>query len=155
MTHTSVRRPFRSCWWYAALAVLLLDLPGAAAQTAGLPAAFAACQEGADAPAAPALPVAGPLPGGVSGRVAFQATLYDRTGAPLREVTLGDVMPLASAFKTTVVAGALRDVDAGRLRLRQLFTTAENRSMEGVAPGQSALRSLLERAIRPVRPHRS
>ena len=93
-----------------------------------------------------------PLPAVVSGRVAFYAVRTDALGRAQEEVTLGNVdrtLPLASAYKTAVLYGALKDVDSGRLSLTQTFvSTALNRSIEDYPAGRNSLLTLARRAIR-------
>ncbi|KQR23005.1 serine hydrolase [Deinococcus sp. Leaf326] len=102
--------------------------------------------------AVPISPTGLPLPAGVTGRVNFYAAEYQpKTLTPIRAVFLGrpdDVQPLASLFKPLVVQRALRDVDAGRLRLNTQFTTtAANRSIEAYPAGANSLQVLARRAI--------
>ncbi|MBB5375056.1 hypothetical protein HNQ07_000500 [Deinococcus metalli] len=95
---------------------------------------------------------ASPLPGTVSGRVAFYAAEYaPTTQRVIRSVGLGalnELQPVASTYKPVVVELALRDVDAGRLSLNTPFTTtAANRSIEAYPPGTHTLVDLAKRAI--------
>ena len=104
------------------------------------------CGQDVTAPAPRAL-----LPEVVTGRVGFYAAAY-RKGVKVSSLALGDptaVFPTASIFKTLVVHAALRAVDAGTLKLEQLFTTTPaNRSIESYPRGTHRLRDLMERAIR-------
>jgi len=105
-------------------------------------------------PVAAPLPSARPgpaLPAVVSGRVTFYAVRTDASGRAQSEITLGDVdrtLPLASAYKTVVLYGALKDVDSGRLNLQQTFlSTTANRSIEDYPAGRNSLTTLARRAI--------
>ena len=98
-------------------------------------------------------PVLLPLPSNVTGRVGFYAARYsDSNPIPSSIVTLGDsnaVFPTASAYKTLVVHEALRGVDRGTLKLKQLFeTTLANQSIERYPRGLNTLEMLADRAIR-------
>ena len=98
-------------------------------------------------------PVLLPLPTAVTGRVGFYAARYHNSiPIPSSIVTLGDssaVFPTASAYKTLVIHEALRGVDRGTLKLRQLFeTTPANQSIERYPRGFNTLEVLADRAIR-------
>lgn len=98
-------------------------------------------------------PVLLPLPAVVTGRVAFYAARYnDSAPIPSSIVTLGDsnaVFPTASAYKTLVVHEALRGIDRGTFKLKQLFeTTPANQSIERYPRGLNTLEVLADRAIR-------
>lgn len=95
---------------------------------------------------------ASPLPGVVTGRMAFYAAEY--TPATLTVTrstgmgTVNAVQPIASTYKPLVVELALRDVDRGRLRLNTpLATTAATRSIEFYPAGTNTLATLAQRAI--------
>lgn len=88
----------------------------------------------------------------VTGRVAFYAAEYaPATLRVIRSIGLGalnELHPVASTYKPLVVEAALRDVDAGRLKLTTpLTTTAQNRSIEAYPPGTNTLAELAKRAI--------
>lgn len=98
-------------------------------------------------------PVSLPLPAVVTGRVGFYAARYsDNILIPSSIVTLGDsssVFPTASAYKTLVVHEALRGVDRGMFKLKQLFeTTPANQSIERYPRGFNTLEVLADRTIR-------
>lgn len=92
-----------------------------------------------------------PLPGIVTGRVAFHAVMEGPGKGVQRSLSLGDVdavFPLASSFKPLVVRGIFRDVDAGRLTLTtKLATTEANRSIERYPKGSNDVRELARRTI--------
>lgn len=123
---------------------------------------FAGAQEISSVPAAltlrscgeaePVTPVGLPLPPQVTGRVAFYAAEYDpNTWAVKQAVGLGrinELHPTASLYKGLLIEAVMRDVDAGKLSLKQPFeTTPANRSIEAYPPGVNTLASLARRAI--------
>jgi len=98
-------------------------------------------------------PVLPPLPAIVTGRVGFYAARYsDSIPIPSSTVTIGTssgIFPTASAYKTLVVHEALRGVDRGTFKLKQLFeTTPANQSIERYPRGMNTLEVLADRAIR-------
>lgn len=100
----------------------------------------------------PFTPVQTPLPPGVTGRVAFYAAEYDpATWQVKRAAGLGavnELHPVASMYKGVLVEAVMRDVDSGKLSLRQPFETTEaTRSIEAYPPGLNTLQALATRAI--------
>lgn len=92
------------------------------------------------------------LPKMVSGRIAFYMAEYDpKTFNILQSRGLGDVTslhPIASTFKTMLTEAVLREVDTGKLSLKQKFkTTAANRNIEVYPPGTNRLAYLIKRTI--------
>jgi len=103
--------------------------------------------------AAPVHHEAPPLPPDVSGTVAFYAAHYLPDGRKTHDVRYGPVdtrLPLASAFKTTLLYTVLQQVDDGHLHLDQPFeTTDANQSIEAFPPERiNTLDRLAELTIR-------
>ena len=131
------------------LTLLLFGLSGLAGAAVAQPNTSLEVRTCGNAPVAS--PVSVPLPALVSVRVAFYIAEYDRAGRVLQAQSLGDinaVHPIASTYKGLLLEAVMREVDAGRLSLKQVFkTTDANRSIEGYPAGTNTLQVLAERAI--------
>ena len=134
----------------ASLTLALFGLSGLAGAAVAQPNAELAVRTCGTAPLA--LPVSVPLPAVVTGRVAFYIAEYDKTGRVLQAQSLGDinaVHPTASIYKGLLLEAVMREVDAGRMSLKQTFkTTDANRSIEVYPAGSNTMQVLAERAIR-------
>lgn len=94
-----------------------------------------------------------PLPGIVSGRVAFYAGLYaPNAQTAKRKVALGNtnqIFPTASMFKTLTAYAAMQAVERGELKLEQsILTTSAKQSIEAYPPGANSLLRLTQRTIK-------
>ncbi|GGR09887.1 hypothetical protein GCM10008957_23320 [Deinococcus ruber] len=87
-----------------------------------------------------------------SGEIGFYLAQIDpQTLSPIKVIqhNADALFPLASTFKAMTLWGALRDVDAGRLTLNQMYdVTLRNRSIEAYQPGPRTLLNLLQQMIK-------